>query len=199
MLLGIAESLLNDSIAASSAARQRAERLDGASLRVDIEGLGLSIHCSVSAGRIALSRGEGSADVELSGTPLDLLRLLGPDSFRELRGSKVKLGGDLQVAEAFADLLRVARPDLEEALSDWTGDIAAHAIGERVRGLVSWSMRASKAIGLDTTEYLQEESSLLPGPRQVRAFCAEVDHLRDDVERAAERLERLSQALASRV
>lgn len=190
---------LNASIAASARAAECASAVEGARLAVQVEGLNVRVLVVVQARRLRLALdSDADADVELCGTPIDLLRLLGPDSLRELRGSRVELRGDLKLAEAFADLLKAAEPDFEEALSGWTGDIAAHAIGQGVRGLVAFGVRATRAIELDTVEFLQEESGLLPGARQVRALCDAIDRLRDDVERAAERLERLSDALAIR-
>jgi ubiquinone biosynthesis protein UbiJ len=202
MLLDLIAAQFNASIAASRRAAEQAASVEGASLAICVEGLGLHVLARVARQRLALTLDAADAateaDVKISGTPLDLLRLLGGDSLRELKGSRIELSGDMRLAEGFADLLKAARPDLEEALSGFTGDIAAHAIGQSLRELARWSQRARQAVELDTAEYLQEEATLLPQARQVRAFLGDVDRLRDDVERAAARVARLSNALATR-
>ena len=202
MLLDLIAAQCNASIAASRRAAEQAASMEGARLAIRVEGLGLHVLASVVRGRLALALDSGDADseadVEISGTPLDLLLLLGSDGLRELKGSQIELRGDIGLAEGFGGLLELARPDLEEALAGFTGDIAAHAIGQGLRGLAAWSRRARQAVELDTAEYLQEEAVLLPRARQVRAFLSDVDRLRDDVERAAERVARLGSALAAR-
>jgi ubiquinone biosynthesis protein UbiJ len=127
---------------------------------------------------------------------LELLKLVGADSVQGFKGAAVELHGDVHTAEAFAALLKVATTDVERELAGWVGDLPAHAIGKRARGLARWTRRSSAALEADMSEYLQEESELLPLPEQVRAFCGEVDRLRDDVERAAARLERLARGAA---
>ena len=45
-------------------------------------------------------------------------------------------------------------------------------------------------LGLNTTEYLQEESRQLPARVEVEGFFAEIERLRDDAERVAVRIDR---------
>ena len=47
------------------------------------------------------------------------------------------------------------------------------------------------ALRMNTAEFLQEESRVLPAPLEAQAFYSDVERLRDDVERAAARLARL--------
>jgi ubiquinone biosynthesis protein UbiJ len=197
MIVGAIESLLNHSIEESSLAASAAARLSGKSVAVVIDGLAVRVHLQVTDKRLQICLDtDAPADVVLKARPLELMRLLGPDSLRRLQGADVELSGDMHVAEAFASLLQAASPDLEETLSGWIGDIPAHAIGRRLRGLARWSTHAAQTLEADAAEYLQEESRVLPRPEQVREFCGEVDRLRDDVERAAERVARLSRARA---
>jgi ubiquinone biosynthesis protein UbiJ len=84
--------------------------------------------------------------------------------------------------------LKLARPDLEEEVARWLGDVLAHALGSAVRGFGAWLGRAGAALRMNTAEYLQEESRAMPAPLEAQAFYADVERLRDDVERAAARL-----------
>jgi ubiquinone biosynthesis protein UbiJ len=90
-------------------------------------------------------------------------------------------------------LLKLARPDLEDELAKWVGDIPANALGRIARGATAWLARAATALRLNATEYLQEESRAMPASLEAQAFYADVERLRDDVERAATRLARLMQ------
>jgi ubiquinone biosynthesis protein UbiJ len=88
--------------------------------------------------------------------------------------------------------LKLARPDLEDELSKWVGDLPAHALGVAARGAGTWLKRAAAALRMNAAEYLQEESRAMPAPLEAEAFFADVEKLRDDVERAAARLDRLT-------
>jgi ubiquinone biosynthesis protein UbiJ len=132
-----------------------------------------------------------AASATLSASPLDLLRLARVSDFATLRGTGATITGSPEVAERFAKLLELARPDLEEHAARWIGDVPAHALGEAARDARAWLERAARTLRADAAEFLQEESRALPAALEARAFYADVDKLRDDVERAAARLARL--------
>jgi len=104
------------------------------------------------------------------------------------------LSGDLDVAERYARMLKLARPDLEEEVARWVGDVPAHALGLVARGVGAWLARAGGALRMNTAEFLQEESRALPAPLEAQGFYSDVERLRDDVERLAARLARLERS-----
>lgn len=190
--------VLNRHIGASTAAQQRAAALEGRSLGIEVEGLSLSVVMRVAGGRVEVGRvANAPADATLKGGPLALLGLLEAESLSRLRAGRVELVGDVHVAEAFAEMLRFARPDLEEEIAPWIGDIAAHHVGSVFRGLENWTRRAGRALEADVAEYLQEEGAWLPAALEARAFYADVERLRDDVERTAVRLEKIARKAAA--
>jgi ubiquinone biosynthesis protein UbiJ len=69
--------------------------------------------------------------------------------------------------------------------------VPAHALGRAARGAADWLRRAGEALRMNAAEFLQEESRALPAALEAQAFYADVERLRDDVERAAVRLARL--------
>ncbi|WP_428100455.1 ubiquinone biosynthesis accessory factor UbiJ [Candidatus Rariloculus sp.] len=197
MILGTCQRLLNRSIADSTAAGSCAQRLEGESLAIHVHGLAIKVTLRVRGGELTISADdERSVSAEVKASPLDLLRLTAAGTLGQLRGTRAEFSGDLSVAEEFAELLRLANPDLEEALSGWIGDIAAHEIGSASRSLARWGRSAGRSLTASTAEYLQEESRVMPGRFEARAFYADVEHLRDDVERSAQRLDRIERALA---
>lgn len=191
------ERLVNRLVEESTPARRVAGELEGRSMAVEIVGLDLTVRAAVTAGAVAIALdSEEAADVTIRAAPLELARLAAAGSTDELKARRTQLEGDVHVAERFAELARLARPDIEDELSRWIGDIAAHEAAGMARRLGAFAARARRALELDTAEYLHEEQRLLPGPLEVDAFCADVDELRDAVERAAARLGRLESARA---
>ncbi|SRR5436190_9110318 len=184
------ERALNREIAESSAALDLLAELDGESLGVDVRGLGL--HCVLRASRERIAVEPRSvASATLTASPFDLLRLVRASDLATLRGTGATITGSPEVAERFAKLLKLARPDLEEHAARWIGDVPAHALGEAARDAGAWLERAARTLRADAAEFLQEESRALPAALEAQAFYADVDKLRDDVERAAARLARL--------
>ena len=190
-VLAVAERALNKQIAESTAALDLLDELAGSSFAVHVDGLSITCVLRAEPERVALGTDAAGATATLRARPFDLLRLVGADGLAEVRGTQAEISGDLQVAERFAKLLKLARPDLEEELSRWIGDIPAHALGRAAHGAGAWLKRAAQALRMNTAEYLQEESRALPAPLEAQGFYDDVERLRDDVERAAARLSRL--------
>lgn len=186
------ENLLNRGISASREAQRLNHALTGRRLRVELQGLPVSLQITATDQGIALSdRTDDPADCTLSGLPLSLARLGltgDPEVFRQ-RG--VSISGDPVLAQDFRRLLDLARPDWEEELSRLVGDVAAHQLGNAARGLLSWTMQAADTLGRDASEFLREESRNLPTRFEVDEFLDQVDELGGDVDRAEARLCRL--------
>jgi ubiquinone biosynthesis protein UbiJ len=192
-LLATVERLLNRHIAESTAATRRLAGLEGRSFAVTVVGPDIRFVLGVAEGRVSVrARAVEPADATLRGTPLALLSLLEKTSLSRLRTQSVELEGDIHVAEEFAQMLRYARPDLEGELAGWIGDIAAHEVGAAVRHLSAWAARSRRALETDLADYVQHERAILPAAVEARAFYADVERLRDDVERAERRLEQIA-------
>ena len=185
------ERELNRLVGESTAARELLARLGGTSFAVHVEGLGLTAVLHADGGELRVDADATSATATLRATPLDLLRLVNAEGVSGVKRTQASLSGDLQVAERYSQLLKLARPDLEDEAAKWLGDVPAHALGGAARGLSAWLARAAGALRMNTAEYLQEESRAMPAPLEAQAFYGDVEKLRDDVERVAARLARL--------
>jgi len=190
-LLAFAERELNRLVGESTAAADLLERLQGSSFAVHVEGLGVTAVLHADGERLRIDADAVAATATLRATPIDLLRLMSAEGVTDVKRTRATLSGDLEIAERFSQLLKLARPDLEGEVARWIGDVPAHALGEAVRGAGAWFKRAAEALRLNSAEYLQEESRALPGALEAQAFYSDVERLRDDVERAAARLARL--------
>ena len=210
-ITALLERVLNGEVEASTAASDMVAELEGRSFAIDVAGLSARCTLRCAAGRISVEPSFGgaaaargvpagnaahfpAASATLRATPLDLLRLLRSADVASLKGTGAELSGSPEIAESFAKLLQLARPDLEEIVARWLGDVPAHAMGRAARGAADWLRRAAEALRMNTAEFLQEESRALPAALEVQAFYADVERLRDDVERAAARLARLDNA-----
>jgi len=192
--LNFIESELNRCIGESTAARELLARLQGTSFAVHVEGLGVTGVLHADGERLRLDSDATDATATLSATPFDLIRLLRADGVSGVKRTRAALSGDLDVAERYARMLKLARPDLEEEVARWVGDVPAHALGLVARGVGAWLARAGGALRMNTAEFLQEESRALPAPLEAQGFYSDVERLRDDVERLAARLARLERS-----
>lgn len=170
-------------------------------MAVEIAGADSIIVLTARAGHLHLSTSPSpvEADATLKAGPLGLLELARTRSLAELRRADAMLEGKPHVAEEFADLLELARPELEAELADWIGGMAAHEVGRAMKAAEAFVRRAGRSLERDVADYLKEENPLLARPLEVRAFADDVDRVRDDVERAAARVELLARAVRSRI
>jgi len=193
-LLRPATAMINRQIEAKTPARQLCSELEGKVLALRVPNTALAMYLVVQGEQVLLSGIFGDdPDVVIAGSVVSLARLAGPAGENLIRAGDVEISGDAILAQRFQKLLRYGRPDLEEELSGMIGDIAAHGIGEFVRGVGKWGREAGSTMRQNIGEYLQEESQSVPGRYEVDSFRSDVNTLRDDVARFEARLDKLEQ------
>ncbi len=185
------EQALNRVLALDPDAMQRLAALHGRQIRVELRGLGIALNFVPGHdGRLQLLGNiEGEPDCTLNGSPIDLMRASdSAEGPAQLFAGHVRIDGDLGTAQRFSEALAGVDIDWEEQLSRLTGDIAAHEIGRGVRAARAEGQRIGRGLRDNLSEYLTEESRLLPHRFEVEDFLDGVDRLRDDVERLAARV-----------
>ena len=191
--IALANEILNGHVRESTAAIERLASLAGKSLAIDVVGPGITLLLTAEENELCLAAiAGGSATATVSGTPLALLASLRGDSLTSFYASGISLTGEAEIAEEFAELLRLARPDLEEQLAHLTGDLVAHQASNFVRDVGAWGSQALGASRMNLSEFLQEESKQLPARAQVEGFYLEVDDLRDAVDRLTAKINHLA-------
>ncbi len=120
------------------------------------------------------------------------LALIGSDARVRLRSSPVTINGDAEIAEGFQELLRAARPELEEELSRHIGDVAAHQVGNVIRGVTGWGRKTAATFAANVGEYLQEEGRDLVTRTEMDEFLREVDEQRESADRLEARVTQLA-------
>ena len=181
--------MLDRGVAHSTTAAALCRRLEGRSMAVVTGVAELDLFFTVTAGKLVCQSGVlPAADATLSGSPLNLARLATTDPEAVIRAGHVQISGDADIATDFRALLNIVRPDWEEELSRYTGDVVAHEAGRAVRGVVAWAARARHSLGRSLAEYLTEESRDLAAAAEIQEFNREVDELAAAVDRCEARL-----------
>lgn len=114
---------------------------------------------------------------------------------REGAWRAARVEGDTELATAISYVLANLRWDYEEDLSQVVGDIAAHRIARGVQSLASWQAGTADSLARGVAEYLTEERQVLATPLRLEEFSAEVDDIRDAVERLEKRIDRLARRI----
>ena len=199
--LAALENIANRYIEMSPDAGDRIARLHGRVFSFELLGLGLKLTMIPGPDGIQLYEHiEGEPDCTLRGTPLALLSMGdSKESSARLFAGEVEISGDTELAHRLGNILGSMDIDWEEQLSRYTGDILAHQLGNQFRGTLRWGQRALQTMGMDLTEFLQEELELLPSAPEIDDFLTRVDEMRDGVERLEARYNLLSRARADRV
>ena len=193
--LASAEAVLNRCIDASARATVLAQRLDGTSLQVDIDGITRVRACALN-GRLALLAGEDApADASITGSLPALLQLFKGGSSREPGKPAAQIRGDAEIANLYRELFMLARPDPEEELSRWIGDFPARRVSQFARRTLQAARSLRRTVGENIAEYLQEESRDLANKVEIEEFLRGVDELRETADRVEARLKRLEQRL----
>lgn len=196
VLLKPLQDMISRNIMDSTPARELLPGLADRVLGVYLKDTPLALHMQFTDQGVTLSFAPpADPDVILTGGLLGLARLTGEDASEAFRSGAVELIGEAEMAHTIQELLQHAHPDWEEELSRLVGDVAAHQVGNFARSIFGWGRQAGESVKRNATEYLQEESRDLVAPAEARDFCNNVDTVRDDVERAAARLDRLEKQL----
>ena len=187
-------TVVNHALRRNDWALQRLRAHAGKTARIACNPVTASV-CVRESGELGPARGTDAPDVTISMTPGTLLRLLAHD---ERVWSEVAIEGDSDYATALHRVWQHLDWGIEEDLSRFVGDIAAHRIvgmGQEVR---SAARHAADSAVRNAREYWTEERPVLALRRDIEAYNRSVDALRDDVARIEKRVAALQSAAAGR-
>ncbi|AAW84542.1 conserved protein [Aliivibrio fischeri ES114] len=141
-----------------------------------------------------LSRFEGSVDCYLALNLSVLPQLRDQNNITQLiKQDKLVLEGDLKLAQQFSALLEELKPDVEEKLSQYTGDIVAHTLASGVKGGACWVKKQITRQTRHAAEVLTEEWKMAPAPLEIAYFCDQVTDVEAQLTELDARLSRLIQ------
>lgn len=178
---------LNHLLTQNSWALPRLARFAGKTVRFHLAPF--QIACTIlSDGSVLSAAADTTADAVCFIPPTLLPRLLAKDAtaYNDIRSE----GDGALLSEIFA-LSQQLRWDAAEDLSALTGDILAERIVQTVKNQTDNVQHAAKNLAETAAEYWTEENPMIVKPAQLAEFVAQVDVLRDDVARLAQRIGRL--------
>lgn len=194
LILPFFEKLINRLIQLDADTLACINKINGKRIAIEITGLPIQFTISFNADKIKLQPFLATdPDAAIKGMPLALVRLLlSPQANTLLFKKIVVVEGDIGLLQTLQQILQQLDIDWEEYLSGFIGDIPAHLIGNRLREVKHWQEDKRVNLQRNLTEYLQEELQYFPVHEQLNDFMAEVDELRDGVERLQARYDVLA-------
>ncbi len=177
---------LNALLDKQPSAKTRLLRHAGKCVRLVLPLLPLSVRIEADGGFVATAP-EAAPDVQLIPDPSALPQWLSGGKLGDL----FRVAGDGVLAADLAHAL--ADFDWVLALRPYLGDIAASRVDQFIQGLTGWRANALESAGQNLAEYAVYEQAMLAEPHAAREFIAEVDRLREDVDRLEARLALLEQ------
>jgi ubiquinone biosynthesis accessory factor UbiJ len=200
LLIGTLEVALNQYLSLDQDSGYFLTPLAGKVIAVTVQPFNETVYlCPAIDSLQCLDQFPGEPDTRLTGS-IWALGLMGLSStpMRSVFSGEVKIEGDMQTGRKFQELFAKLDIDLEEKLSQFTGDIIAHKLGNFFRAGQSWSKESLETFRLNAKEFLQEETRDLPAAPEADIYYAQVDELRTDFDRLQSRIERLESALQNK-
>ncbi|MDD2815850.1 MAG: SCP2 sterol-binding domain-containing protein [Thiotrichaceae bacterium] len=195
LLATVAETILNHALYLAPQSLEKMAALSGKRIRIEVLDLNLNFTLLPSAHNILVfSSYKGEADVCIQGAPFSLLRLLLQTEANLASMPEITIHGDLGVAQQLQNILQHLDLDWEEQFSKVLGDVPAHGIGSLLRRGHTHLRESIDNLHNNLEDYLQQETQHLPAATEVDHFLTATDHLRDDVARLEQRIQRLTKA-----
>lgn len=195
------QQLLNRLIVNDPVTHQRLRALDGRAVMVRLEPPGIGLVLSWTDGQMQVQVDpEGPADLALRASPGVLLaQLLRALSGQAPQAHGMQLAGDAELARVLAEVARHYRPDPGALLRPLFGEVIGQSLAEGLAGAAKLARRSLQRLAENGSDYLREESRVLISHSEQSELIDAIETLRDDVERAELRLQRLRQRLGQRM
>ena len=151
-------------------AAERLARHAGKTLRIVLGGFSLTFQLS-AAGQLVPAEISSTPDVVLEINPqsLDPLAWLSPRARPDM-AEYVHVSGQAALAQVVSELSRDLRPDPEDALAQWLGDVTARRLVQGARAAATGASAALRGLGRNVAEYLSEETDALAGRPLMESF-----------------------------
>lgn len=185
----LTEEVVNRALALDPEADRILAGLDGARLRVKVDGVvPACVLLELHGARVKVSTDrDGPADAEVAGSAERLLAMLrAGDGLPSVYG--VQVSGDVAKLAAFVRAAREISPDWEEPIARVLGDSAARPVISGLRALARFAERSVAELTDSAAEFLREESELLIRPEHVNEMTADVRRISEETARIEKRI-----------
>lgn len=126
---------------------------------------------------------------------LDLL--LSTKDSAALSNPEIKISGDAHFVHAIFQSMSNLDLRWDDILAPWLGDHSTHLAKTSSDSINQWSRQSKASISATLSDYLNEESRLLPPRARLEQFNERLDELKLRVDRAKARIQRLEQLNSS--
>ncbi len=108
-----------------------------------------------------------------------------------LENGSVHVQGDLEAVRQMGRIFLAVEIDWGEIVAPYVGDVLAHQFGMWLGHASSYKRRSIKNFLLDVSEYLQEESRVMPARAEIERFLRDATSLETDIGHLEARIDRL--------
>ena len=179
---------INSQIATRTSAKKISELLEGKILSIHIKNTSRFFNVIMNSNELNPHTIRENYDVQILGSLISFAKLLRNNSSDALRDGTISINGDVAVAQKFQKLFAMIKPDIEEELSHFVGDIMANNIVKVSKKTGDWIQNTKDILQENIKEYLQEEIKLMPSKYEFNIFSKEVSKIRDDIERLEKKI-----------
>ncbi len=196
LALAVLEDMLNKALDLDPATRLQLNQHIGRSILVNVQFPHLSILVFLDEGKVRLTPAEDhlshEANATVTASSFDLIKQA-LNKEQVISQSGLQIEGDVFFLHELQKISHQIDIDWEFGLSQFVGDISASQIGQGVRSLFDFAKQAANAFLNNSSQFLREDTQILPKKWQVDDYIEEVQELRTDIERLEARITLLQQ------
>lgn len=188
------EKAINHALSLDPSSGLKLQKLEGKMIKIIINPLNIHFYIYMhNKALLLLEHSENNPDTVIQSSPLGLIRLslLPSSKVRSLFNDKIHISGDLELGQDIKKLFDHLDIDWEGHLAQFTGDVVAHQIGNMFRKGRDISRHIQTSLHDNISEYLQQETKLLPSREELNDFFNDIDDLSLRVERLQAHLNQL--------
>ena len=153
------------------------KKIENKSVTLHFTGLELKLHFFIHENNIEiLNQYDGTLDAEISIAPITFLSLINHPNTVEKQ--VLDISGDEVLARSFLNLLPLLKIDWEKQLGKITGGVIATQVGSQFRQYKQEQNRNWQSMKSNVSEYLQEETQLLPSKQEFDELTESNEQLR---------------------
>ena len=193
-ILAIAEIGSNRLLALDEDIVRRCAALQGKCIAIEITDLEICLYCHPGSWGLRLSQDLPPKDIDatICGRLFALFDLaLEEDKVSASIRERVSIHGDASVAQQMQKIIGDIDIDWEEVLSQYTGDVLAFQIHQKIRQAGDFLRHSVTSLMQTNSEYLHEEVRMTPTRPEFERFSQQVTAIKQDVDRVDAKIRHL--------
>jgi len=182
LLAALLETGINRALALDPGSETRLHRLADRMLRLDIEGVGITLFIAFTNRRVEVgTRSAHEPDTVISGSPFALFSMAAPEGAGNWNrsDSRVNITGDANLARDLERLFSQLDPDWEGSLSRLLGDVWGYQVAAGLRAGAEQARRSAAEAGEMVREFVDREDGPLVREPEMTRFAAGVEDLQN--------------------